>query len=82
MAHLGLTPDFWRGRRVLVTGHTGFKGGWLSLWLDALGAKVAGLALPAASPSFFGTVRLDEIVDHHPVDLCDEARVDATLQAV
>ena len=82
MAHLGLTPDFWRGRRVLVTGHTGFKGGWLSLWLDALGAEVSGLALPAASPSFFGAARLDEIVDHHPVDLCDEARVDATLQAV
>ena len=46
MEGLGLNRAFWRDRRVLVTGHTGFKGGWLSLWLQALGAKVAGFALP------------------------------------
>ncbi|MEB3199276.1 MAG: CDP-glucose 4,6-dehydratase, partial [Synechococcaceae cyanobacterium] len=38
--------DFWRGRRVLLTGHTGFKGSWLTLWLLQLGAEVTGLALP------------------------------------
>lgn len=43
---------FWRGRRVLVTGHTGFKGGWLCLWLKALGAEVSGYALaPPTTPS-------------------------------
>src|SRR5215467_6209284 len=42
---MGLSPDFWRGRRVLVTGHTGFKGAWLALWLQRLGADVHGLAL-------------------------------------
>ncbi|MFO1034696.1 MAG: CDP-glucose 4,6-dehydratase [Hyphomicrobiales bacterium] len=42
--------EFWRGRRVLVTGHTGFKGSWLSLWLAGKGARVFGLALPPASP--------------------------------
>jgi CDP-glucose 4,6-dehydratase len=42
------------GKRVLVTGHTGFKGGWLSLWLNTLGAKVYGYALdPNTSPSLF-----------------------------
>ena len=41
-------PQFWRGKRVLVTGHTGFKGSWLSLWLQALGAEV--LRLCAAAP--------------------------------
>ncbi len=41
-----VTPAFWRGRRVFVTGHTGFKGGWLSLWLQHLGAEVFGYALP------------------------------------
>lgn len=40
------SPDFWRQRRVLLTGHTGFKGAWLALWLKALGARVYGLALP------------------------------------
>ncbi len=42
----GLDPAFWGGRRVLVTGHTGFKGAWLSLWLERLGARVSGFALP------------------------------------
>jgi len=41
--------EFWRGRRVLLTGHTGFKGAWMSLWLRRLGARVTGLALPPAT---------------------------------
>ncbi len=39
-------PAFWRGKRVLLTGHTGFKGAWLAIWLRRLGAEVTGLALP------------------------------------
>ncbi len=47
-------PGFWRGRRVFLTGHTGFKGSWLSLWLEALGAEVTGYALaPPTEPSLF-----------------------------
>lgn len=46
--------QFWRGKRVLVTGHTGFKGSWLSLWLQSMGAEVSGFALaPATQPSLF-----------------------------
>jgi CDP-glucose 4,6-dehydratase len=49
-----LSPDFWRGRRILLTGHTGFKGAWLALWLENLGAEVTGMALaPATSPNLF-----------------------------
>ena len=49
-----IDPGFWRGRRVLITGHTGFKGSWLSLWLGSLGARVTGLALPAPTqPNLF-----------------------------
>ena len=55
--------DFGRryaGRRVLVTGHTGFKGGWLSLWLQQLGAEVHGNALPPATePSLFATAQVE-----------------------
>ncbi len=47
-------PDFYRGKKVLVTGHTGFKGGWLAIWLKLLGAEVIGFALPAETqPNLF-----------------------------
>lgn len=49
-----MDPTFWRDRNVLITGHTGFKGAWLSLWLQSLGARVAGYALvPPTSPNLF-----------------------------
>lgn len=50
-----MRPHFWAGRRVLVTGHTGFKGCWLTLWLSRLGAEVTGYALPATAGSLFET---------------------------
>jgi CDP-glucose 4,6-dehydratase len=55
--------QFWRGRRVLITGHTGFKGGWLTLWLEAMGAKVAGYSLPAPTdPSLCDAARIEESI--------------------
>ncbi|MCG3775436.1 MAG: CDP-glucose 4,6-dehydratase [Nitrospira sp.] len=57
--------EFWRDKRVLVTGHTGFKGSWLTLWLTQLGATVHGLALqPDTSPSLFNQLELSGSVDH------------------
>ena len=56
-----VSPQFWAGRRVLVTGHTGFKGAWLCLWLQKLGASVAGYALPAsADQSLFALARVGD----------------------
>lgn len=75
--------DAWRGRRVLVTGHTGFKGSWLTLWLHQLEAQVAGLSLPAATePSLFEAARIAEIVDHHVADIRDMAAVERVVAAV
>jgi CDP-glucose 4,6-dehydratase len=50
---LALSSSFWRDKRVLITGHTGFKGAWLSIWLQRLGASIAGYALPATTPNLF-----------------------------
>lgn len=76
MARVTIDPAFWAGRRVLVTGHTGFKGAWLSLWLAQLGAKVSGFALPpATNPSLFEIA--DVGVRMHSIfgDLRDPAQV-------
>ncbi len=65
-------PGRWQGRRVLVTGHTGFKGAWLSLWLDALGATVVGLSDEVhPEPSLFAQCRVAELVEHHVADVRD-----------
>lgn len=78
-----LVNPSWQGRRVLVTGHTGFKGSWLSLWLHAMGAKVSGLALPAPTePSLFATAKIDALIDHHIADVRDYAAVRRVIDAV
>ncbi|HEY1142780.1 MAG TPA: CDP-glucose 4,6-dehydratase [Sphingomicrobium sp.] len=70
----------WKGRRVLVTGHTGFKGGWLSLWLTRLDADVTGFSLPAPTdPSFFEQTRLAELVTHVEGDIRDLAALEAAI---
>jgi CDP-glucose 4,6-dehydratase len=56
-------PAFWRGRRVLLTGHTGFKGAWLALWLHALGAEVHGFsAAPPSDPSLYELARVADVL--------------------
>ena len=75
--------DFWQDRTVLVTGHTGFKGSWLVLWLRALGARVAGVStgVPSA-PSLYELARVGDGVDELRADVRDRAGVLAALTAV
>ncbi len=76
-----MTPEFWHGKRVFLTGHTGFKGAWLSLWLARLGARVAGYALvPPSSPSLFELGRVHEQVEHEIGDVTDLAALTASLR--
>ncbi len=69
-----MTPEFWRGRRVLLTGHTGFKGAWLALWLERLGADVGAVALaPDTDPSLFEALAPWSGLDSAIGDLRDPA---------
>jgi CDP-glucose 4,6-dehydratase len=76
------SPAFWSGRRVFLTGHTGFKGSWLSLWLEMLGADVTGYALDAPTePSLFKQARVASAVRSHIADIRDYERLSDAVAA-
>jgi CDP-glucose 4,6-dehydratase len=78
--HAVPAPAFWRGRRVLLTGHTGFKGSWLALWLEALGAEVTGYALdPPTEPSLFVEAGAGATLRSVIADIRDAARLAAAF---
>jgi CDP-glucose 4,6-dehydratase len=78
-----MNPDFWRGKRVFLTGHTGFKGSWLSLWLQSLGAQVGGLALaPSTKPDLFTAAKVaDGMASSTIGDIRDLAAVRQAMTA-
>lgn len=74
--------EAYRGRRVLVTGHTGFKGGWLCMWLESCGAAVAGYALaPPTEPAMFDICNVANDLDHHIGDIRDLSKIKDLVQA-
>ena len=76
-----MNPGFWLGRRVLVTGHTGFKGGWLCLWLQQMGARVTGYALePPTRPNLFETAKVGANMDSILGDVRDYDSVWAVMR--
>lgn len=76
-----ISESTWKGRRVFLTGHTGFKGGWLTLWLHQLGATVCGYSLaPPSKPSLFEVARIGELIHHVEGDVCDQQRLQSTMQ--
>ena len=79
---VNIDPSFWQGRSVFVTGHTGFKGAWLAIWLHQLGAKVHGYALtPPTEPSLFDTAGVGSMLDSDlRSDLADLAALKSAIQ--
>jgi CDP-glucose 4,6-dehydratase len=79
---LEVRPDFWRGKRVFLTGHTGFKGSWMSLWLQSLGAELTGFALqPPTQPSLFEEAQVGNGMRSIIGDIRDLATLQQALQA-
>lgn len=83
-----MRPEIWKGTRVLITGHTGFKGSWLTYWLSSAGANVFGMSLPESEESLFASAHLGELVetvygdirDYHQVrNAFDGAKPDVVL---
>lgn len=83
-----VNKDFWKNKKVFITGHTGFKGSWLCLWLHSLGAEVAGYALnPPTNPSLFELCQVDKLVksiiaDVRDIDLLSKSMSEATPDIV
>lgn len=76
-----VNAEFWKGKRVFVTGHTGFKGSWLCLWLHRMGAKVSGYALsPPTQPSLFEMARVGELMDSRIGNVCDLPALEAAMR--
>lgn len=77
-----VSPEFWKGKRVFLTGHTGFKGGWLALWLQHLGAHVTGYALPPATqPNLFATADIADGMTSISGDIRDLPALQGALSA-
>ncbi len=74
-------PEFWRGKRVLLTGQTGFKGAWAALWLTQMGASVTGIALTPEGRSLYELAGIDGLIDSHIADIRDRAEMDTLVAA-
>ena len=72
--------NFWKGKKVFITGHTGFKGGWLSIWLAESGAKVTGYSLkPETNPSLFKSCSIEKKINSIIGDVRDEKKLKKTI---
>ena len=83
MESLALNSSFWKNKHVFLTGHTGFKGGWLSLWLNELGAHVHGYSLPpSTTPSFFCSASIENILTSHTIaDIRNLKTLESSIKA-
>jgi CDP-glucose 4,6-dehydratase len=81
---MAINPEFWQHKKVFITGHTGFKGGWLSLWLQLLGAKVYGYSLsPPTLPNFYETAGVADLLSGHTLeDILHGERLSKVIKSI
>jgi CDP-glucose 4,6-dehydratase len=78
-----MNPEFWRNKRVLITGHTGFKGGWLSLWLQSMGSEVIGYSQPPpTTPSIFFQADVQRDMRSILGDICDLQHLQKVVEEI
>ena len=78
-----MTSSPFKNKIALVTGHTGFKGSWLSAWFSVLGARVVGVALePPSQPAHFEVAGLDKIVEGHHIDIRDSESLNSFITQI
>ena len=81
LASVNPAKEFWAGKRVFVTGHTGFKGGWLTLWLHEMGAQVHGYSLaPPTNPSLFEVANIKSVCEHDVGDIRDVQKLENSVK--
>jgi CDP-glucose 4,6-dehydratase len=78
-----MNREFWNGKRVFLTGHNGFKGSWLALWLQQLGAEVHGFSLdPPTDPNLYSIAQIDDYMATNTFgDICDPGAITAAMQS-
>lgn len=75
-----IDASFWKGKRVFITGHTGFKGSWLTLWLESMGAELKGFSLnPPTTPSLYESASVDDLIDSTIGDIRDFEKLHAAI---
>jgi CDP-glucose 4,6-dehydratase len=73
---------FWKNKRVLITGNTGFKGSWLSIWLDLLGAEISGISLPAITkPNLFTEAKISNLMHTDFIDIRDNSKILSAIES-
>ena len=74
--------SFWKNRKVLITGHTGFKGSWLSIWLEYMGAEVTGISLEPTDNSLFKKINIESKINHKVIDITNFELISQTLKEI
>ena len=77
-----MSSDFWSGKKVFISGHTGFKGSWLSLWLHSLGSQITGYALaPSTEPNLFSVLGIEKSIIDHRDDVRDLSSLKSVIKS-